>query len=159
MSSKKVVSVGNRLPKSYADLARAFRALSAKLEKANIEAEEWKALAANVGNEAAQWKKAAEDRFDHLAKIRGALDLALSGKAGADLREAAAIEENKALKNSEMALLADVNYMRRRITFADNKVHKLETKLLELGYRAGLSNSELRSWNETVHLDSHGAVV
>lgn len=164
MSSKK--TTGQNTPKSYRELLVAFRALSKECEIA-------KRLANDNLQSGLRWKTEAEKakasgkcdqeravyEIQEREKAEAARDLAIQGKAGADLREAAAMEEVKALKNTELALLADVQYLNRRITWSDNKVHELERQLLELGYRAGLSTSELRAWNKSVHLDSRGVVA
>lgn len=161
MSSKK--TTGQKVPKTYRELLIAFRALSKDFEIVktlatdNLRASlDWKEKAARAESLAECDRNRAVYEIGEREKAEAALDLARQGKEGADLREAAAMEENKLLKHSEAGLMQEVEYLRGRVEWAENRNHELEKSLLNLGHRAGLTPSELRSWNKGVHLDNRG---
>ena len=161
MSSKK--TTGQKVPKTYRELLIAFRAVEKERDIAVRMAQdnwnsiiEWKARESKATKDLEQVRKDYDAGKLALAEAQAALDLARQGKEGADLREAAAMEEIKLLKHSEAGLMQEVEYLRGRVEWAENRNHELEKSLLNLGHRAGLTPSELRSWNKGVHLDNRG---
>lgn len=161
MSSKK--TTGQKVPKTYRELLIAFRAVEKERDIAVRMAQdnwnstiEWKTKAEKAESSAKCDRDRAVYEIGERKKAEAALDLARQGKEGADLREAAAMEEIKLLKHSEAGLMQEVEYLRGRVEWAENRNHELEKSLLNLGHRAGLTPSELRSWNKGVHLDNRG---
>lgn len=161
MSSKK--TTGQKVPKTYRELLIAFRALMKERDIAVRMAQdnwnsiiEWKARESVASKELEQVRARMNHEISKRDEAEAALDLARQGKEGADLREAAAMEENKLLKHSEAGLMQEVEYLRGRVEWAENRNHELEKSLLNLGHRAGLTPSELRTWNKGVHLDNRG---
>ena len=161
MSSKK--TTGQKVPKTYRELLIAFRALMKERDIAVRMAQdnwnsiiEWKARESVASKELEQVRARMNHEISKRDEAEAALDLARQGKEGADLREAAAMEENKLLKHSEAGLMQEVEYLRGRVEWAENRNHELEKSILNLGHRAGLMPSELRTWNKGVHLDNRG---
>lgn len=161
MSSKK--TTGQKVPKTYRELLITFRALTKERDIAVRMAQdnwnsiiEWKARESVASKELEQVRARMNHEISKRDEAEAALNLARQGQEGANLREAAAMEENKLLKHSEAGLMQEVEYLRERVEWAENRNHELEKSLLNLGHRAGLTPSELRTWNKGVHLDNRG---
>lgn len=172
MSSKKAPTVATtatgwkKIPSSYKELAAAFRALVKECEIAKqVAADNWKSLG--------EWKKKeAEARecvelirshVDH--EIQGARellkerDLALVGKAGAEQREAAALEYGRELAASESELRGQVANLETRLAWAENGRHVLERRFYEFALSKGATLEELREQFPGYRIDHRGTVA
>ena len=172
MSSKKAPTVATtamgwkKIPSSYKELAAAFRALVKECEIAKqVAADNWK----SVG----QWKEIAEKRDQKIdavisdlcetsQKLHEAIserDLALSGKAGAEQREAAALEYGRELAASESELRGQVANLETRLAWAENGRHVLERRFYEFALSKGATLEELREQFPGYRIDHRGTVA
>jgi chromosome segregation ATPase len=172
MSSKKAPAVATtatgwkKIPSSYKELAAAFRALVKECEAAKqIAADNWKSIGewkekervasmnlASMTGSARGWK----DLFD---KAEAERDLALSGKAGAEQREAAALEHCRELATSEGELRGQVANLETRLAWAENGRHVLERRFYEFALSKGATLEELRDQFPGYRIDHRGTVA
>jgi len=172
MSSKKAPAVATtatgwkKIPSSYKELAAAFRALVKECEAAKkIAADNWKSIG--------EWKEKeakARDLGDHHQRravheigkreeAEAALALAQAGKAGAEQREAAALEYGRELAASESELRGQVANLETRLAWAENGRHVLERRFYEFALSKGASLEELRDQFPGYRIDHRGTVA
>lgn len=133
-----------KIPGSYSELLKAFRALVKENEIA-------KQLFQDTVQSGLKWKEKS-DKFESLAesdrkravyeidlreKAEAERDLALAGKAGAEARETQILgwfeNEHKANEEKER----EIRYLSERLTWAESRAHALEKQLFELGFSSG----------------------
>lgn len=148
-----------KIPKSYADLVKAFRALLKKCEAAEKGAETWE-------GEAKNWYKTCEHRLaecqefaETIERVIGERDLALNGKAGAEKREEAAVEYGRELAESEGQLRGQVQYLERRLQWADNARHEMGHRFYMFALDKGVKLEELQALFPELHIDHRGTVA
>lgn len=172
MTKKKAPAVATtatgvrKIPSSYKELAAAFRALVKECDIAKqVAADNWKSLG--------EWKLIAEKRDQKIGVLvvdlheemqrRMAVtefrDLALAGKAGAEQREAAALEHCRELAISEGELRGQVAHLETRIAWAENGRHALERRFYEFALSKGASLEELREQFPGHRIDHRGTVA
>lgn len=172
MTKKKAPAVATtstgvwKIPSSYKELAAAFRALVKECEIAKkIAADNWKSIgewkktAEKWENEAVNWCKTAGIRLDYIQKAESERDLALSGKAGAEQREAAALEYGRELAASEAELRGQVANLETRLAWAENARHVLERRFYEFALSKGATLDELREQFPGHRIDHRGTVA
>ena len=86
-------------------------------------------------------------------------DLALSGKAGAEQREAAALEYGRELAASESELRGQVANLETRLAWAENARHALERRFYEFALSKGATLEELREQFPGHRIDHRGTVA
>lgn len=172
MTKKKAPAVATtstgvrKIPSSYKELAAAFRALVKECDIAKqVAADNWKSIG--------QWKqraanleeslKASDSMIGHAdaerRKIASELDLALAGKAGAEQREAAALEYGRELAASEAELRGQVANLETRLAWAENARHVLERRFYEFALSKGATLEELREQFPGHRIDHRGTVA
>lgn len=172
MTKKKAPAVATtatgvrKIPSSYKELAAAFRALVKECEIAKqVAADNWKSLG--------EWKERAAKLEEFLtasdAKLvqidgfrleaKAARDLALVGKAGAEQREAAALEYGRELAASESELRGQVANLETRLAWAENGRHVLERRFYEFALSKGATLEELREQFPGHRIDHRGTVA
>jgi len=172
MTKKKAPAVATtatgvrKIPSSYKELAAAFRALVKECDIAKqIAADNWKSVgewkkrAEEWENEAVNWCKTAGIRRDYIQTAEAARDLALSGKAGAEQREAAALEYGRELAASESELRGQVANLETRLAWAENSRHVLERRFYEFALSKGATLEELREQFPGHRIDHRGTVA
>lgn len=172
MTKKKAPAVATtatgvrKIPSSYKELAAAFRALVKECDIAKQVAAdnwksigEWKKTAEKWENEADNWCKTAEIRLDYIQTAEAARDLALSGKAGAEQREAAALEYGHELAAAESELRGQVANLETRLAWAENARHVLERRFYEFALSKGATLEELRDQFPGHRIDHRGTVA
>ncbi len=172
MTKKKAPAVATtatgvrKIPSSYKELAAAFRALVKECDIAKQVAAdnwksigEWKKTAEKWENEAVNWCKTAGIRLDYIQTVEAARDLALSGKAGAEQREAAALEYGRELTASESELRGQVANLETRLAWAENSRHVLERRFYEFALSKGATLEELREQFPGHRIDHRGTVA
>lgn len=172
MTKKKAPAVATtatgvrKIPSSYKELAAAFRALVKECDIAKQVAVdnwksigEWKKTAEKWENEAVNWCKTAGIRLDCFQEAEAARDLALSGKAGAEQREAAALEYVRELAASESELREQVANLETRLAWAENARHVLERRFYEFALSKGATLPELREQFPGHRIDHRGTVA
>lgn len=172
MSSKKAPTVATtatgwkKIPSSYKELAAAFRALVKECEIAKqVTADNWKSLG--------EWKERAAklETFLNASDLKlqqvdgyrlqaeESRDLALVGKAGAEQREAAALEYGRELAASESELRGQVANLETRLAWAENGRHVLERRFYEFAISKGATLEELREQFPGYRIDHRGTVA
>lgn len=172
MSSKKAPTVATtatgwkKIPSSYKELAAAFRALVKECEIAKqVAADNWKSLG--------EWKERAakletfleasdlklQQVEGHRQQTEADRDLALSGKAGAEQREAAALEYGRELAASESELRGQVANLETRLAWAENGRHVLERRFYDFALSKGATLEELREQFPGYRIDHRGTVA
>lgn len=155
-----------KIPSSYKELASAFRSLLK-------ESEGYQTALLQAGRALGQCKekeKAAADlvallraQVDHevqgAKEIASERDLALSGKAGAEQREAAALEYGRELAASESELRGQVANLETRLAWAENGRHVLERRFYEFALSKGATLEELREQFPGYRIDHRGTVA
>lgn len=172
MTKKKAPAVATtstgvrKIPSSYKELVAAFRALVKECDIAKkIAADNWKSIgewkktAEKWENEAVNWCKTAGIRLDYVQKAEAERDLALSGKAGAEQREAAALEYGRELATSEAELRGQVANLETRLAWAENARHVLERRFYEFALSKGATLEELREQFPGHRIDHRGTVA
>ena len=172
MSSKKAPTVATtatgwkKIPSSYKELAAAFRALVKECEIAKqVAADNWKSLgewkqkAADNWETAERWMQAHESTSGACSELIGERDLALVGKAGAEQREAAALEYGRELAASESELRGQVANLETRLAWAENGRHVLERRFCEFALSKGATLEELREQFPGYRIDHRGTVA
>lgn len=172
MSSKKAPAVATtatgwkKIPSSYKELAAAFRALVKECEAAKkIAADNWKSIgewkerASHAADAAKRWNQTADVRLEYIQKVEGERDLALSGKAGAEQRELAALEHCRELATSEGELRGQVANLETRLAWAENGRHVLERRFYEFALSKGATLEELRDQFPGYRIDHRGTVA
>lgn len=172
MSSKKAPAVATtakgwrKIPSSYKELAVAFRSLLK-------ESEGYQTALLQVGRalrektekefEARESLELVRAQVEH--EIQGARellkerDLALVGKAGAEQREAAALEYGRELAASESELRGQVANLETRLAWAENGRHVLERRFYEFALSKGATLEELREQFPGYRIDHRGTVA
>lgn len=172
MTKKKAPAVATtstgvlKIPGSYKELVAAFRALVEECDIAKkIAADNWKSIgewkktAEKWENEAVNWHKTAGIRLDYVQKAGAERDLALSGKAGAEQRETAALEYGRELAASESELRGQVANLETRLAWAENARHVLERRFYEFALSKGATLEELREQFPGHRIDHRGTVA
>lgn len=172
MSSKKVPTVATtatgwkKIPSSYKELAAAFRALVKECEIAKqVAADNWKSLGEWKEREAKARalgecdQKRAVYEIQQREEAEAARDLALVGKAGAEQREAAALEYGRELAASESELRGQVANLETRLAWAENGRHVLERRFYEFALSKGATLEELREQFPGYRIDHRGTVA
>lgn len=159
-----------KIPSSYSELLKAFRALVKENEIA-------KTLFTDTVQSGLKWKERAEFSEGRLKtnnerivvevnlreEAESARDLALAGKAGAEEREsqmlAALVKEQDSNREKER----EIQYLSERLTWSESKLHASEKKLFELGFSSagGLDFggvSRARALLPYVHISDRGEV-
>jgi hypothetical protein len=172
MTKKKAPAVATtstgvrKIPSSYKELAAAFRALVKECDIAKqVAADNWKSLlgwkdrAANLED----FLKASDLKLQQVDGQRqnaeAERDLALSGKAGAEQREAAALEYGRELAASEAELRGQVANLETRLAWAENARHVLERRFYEFALSKGATLEELREQFPGHRIDHRGTVA
>jgi hypothetical protein len=140
MSKKKVPAVGvsdagKKIPGSYRELVKAFRALLKECEIAKQVAArnwesigEWKARAAKLEEFlAASHEKTLQVDGQRMA-AESARDLALSGKEGAERRETQLSDTLLSFAESEREMRSQIRYLETRLTWAENAKHSADLR-------------------------------
>lgn len=172
MTKKKAPAVATtatgvrKIPSSYKELAAAFRALVKECDIAKqVAADNWKSIG--------EWKeraakletflKASDLKLQqvdgHRQQAEEARDLALSGKDGAEQREAAALEYGRELAASESELRGQVANFETRLAWAENARHVLERRFYEFALSKGATLEELREQFPGHRIDHRGTVA
>jgi hypothetical protein len=172
MSSKKAPAVATtatgwkKIPSSYKELAAAFRALVKECEIAKqVAADNWKSIGEWKEKEAKARALAERDQKRAVYEIgqreeaEAARDLALVGKAGAEQREAAALEYGRELAASESELRGQVASLETRLAWAENGRHALERRFYEFALSKGATLAELREQFPGYRIDHRGTVA
>lgn len=172
MSSKKAPAVATtatgwkKIPSSYKELAAAFRALVKECELAKqVAADNWKSVGEWKEKEDQARKMAECDRRRAVHEIgkreeaEAALALAQAGKAGAEQREAAALEHCRELATSEGELRGQVANLETRLAWAENGRHVLERRFYEFALSKGATLEELRDQFPGYRIDHRGTVA
>lgn len=172
MSSKKAPAVATtatgwkKIPSSYKELAAAFRALVKECEAAKkIAADNWKSIgewkqkAANNWETAERHRQNAEMYAHSCSALNGDVDLLRAGKAGAEQREAAALEHCRELATSEGELRGQVANLETRLAWAENGRHVLERRFYEFALSKGATLEELRDQFPGYRIDHRGTVA
>lgn len=158
MTKKKAPAVATtstgvrKIPSSYKELAAAFCALVKECDIA-------KQVAADNWDTAKRWNTAADVRLEYIQKFEAERDLALSGKAGAEQREAAALEYGRELATSEAELRGQVANLETRLAWAENARHVLERRFYEFALSEGATLEELREQFPGHRIDHRGTVA
>ena len=130
-----------KIPSSYSELLKAFRALVKENEIA-------KTLFSDTAKSCVAWKEVAataerasrtiQENFESESVLRksaeDARDLALSGKAGAEEREAQLLGALVIEQESNREKEREIRYLSERLTWSESKLHASEKKLFELGF-------------------------
>ena len=172
MTKKKAPAVATtstgvrKIPSSYKELAAAFRSLLKESEgyqtallQAGRALGRCKEEAANNADAAERWMQAHESTSAACSELIAERDLALSGKAGAEQREAAALEYGRELAASESELRGQVANLETRLAWAENGRHALERRLYEFALSKGASLEELRDLFPGYRIDHRGTVA
>lgn len=172
MTKKKAPAVANtstgvrKIPSSYKELAAAFRALVKECDIAKqVAADNWKSIgewkdrASHAADTAKRWNTTADVRLEYIQKVEAERDLALSGKAGAEQREAAALEYGRELAASEAELRGQVANLETRLAWAENSRHVLERRFYEFALSKGATLEELREQFPGHRIDHRGTVA
>ena len=172
MTKKKAPAVATtatgvrKIPSSYKELAAAFRALVKECDIAKqVAADNWKSVGEWKEREAKARalaecdQKRAVYEIEQREAAEAARDLALAGKAGAEQREAAALEHCRELAISEGELRGQVAHLETRIAWAENGRHALERRFYEFALSKGASLEELREQFPGHRIDHRGTVA
>ena len=130
-----------KIPSSYSELLKAFRALVKENEIA-------KTLFQDTVQSGLKWKERAEraegsSRCDQKRAVfeiglreeaEAARDLALAGKAGAEEREAQLLGALVIEQESNREKEREIRYLSERLIWSESKLHASEKKLFELGF-------------------------
>jgi septal ring factor EnvC (AmiA/AmiB activator) len=151
--------VGSGAASSYKELAAAFRALVKECDIAKqVAADNWKSLG--------EWKERAraysetlQATSEKLTAEQNVCELALAGKAGAEQREAAALEYGRELAASEAELRGQVANLETRLAWAENARHVLERRFYEFALSKGATLEELREQFPGHRIDHRGTVA
>jgi hypothetical protein len=92
-------------------------------------------------------------------EAEAALALAQAGKAGAEQREAAALEYGRELAASEAELRGQVANLETRLAWAENARHVLERRFYEFALSKGATLEELREQFPGHRIDHRGTVA
>ena len=155
-----------KIPSSYKELAAEFRALVKECDIAKqIAADNWKSVGewkdreSRASETAKRWNTTADVRLECIQKVEAERDLALSGKAGAEQREAAALEHCRELATSEGELRGQVANLETRLAWAENGRHVLERRFYEFALSKGATLEELRDQFPGYRIDHRGTVA
>lgn len=172
MTKKKAPAVATtatgwkKIPSSYKELAAAFRALVKECEIAKqIAADNWKSLGEWKEKEAKARELSQCDQRRAVHEIgkreeaEVALALAQAGKAGAEQREAAALEYGRELAASEAELRGQVANLETRLAWAENARHVLERRFYDFALSKGATLEELREQFPGHRIDHRGTVA
>lgn len=172
MTKKKAPAVATtatgwkKIPSSYKELAAAFRALVKECEIAKqIAVDNWKSLGEWKEKEAKARELSQCDQRRAVHEIgkreeaEVALALAQAGKAGAEQREAAALEYGRELAASEAELRGQVANLETRLAWAENARHVLERRFYDFALSKGATLEELREQFPGHRIDHRGTVA
>ena len=163
MTKKKTPAVAStgweHIPDGYGSLRNKYRALlkqhndqSAEYVKC-IEDEERANVVCGI------LEKQLKGTGEKLQHVESERDLALSGKAGAEQREAAALEYGRELAASESELRGQVANLETRLAWAENGRHVLERRFYEFALSKGATLEELREQFPGYRIDHRGTVA
>ena len=166
-----------KIPSSYKELVKAFRALVKELEAAKqIAADNWKSIGewkqkeANNWETAERWRKAHESTSAACSELISERDLALAAKDSAEQREASIIESSRKretalhdavmqMAESERELRSQIRYLETRITWAENGKHAADLRLHDYMVRNHATTEEIRDQFPSVRIDHRGTVA
>lgn len=166
-----------KIPSSYKELVKAFRALVKELEAAKqIAADNWKSIG--------EWKeraakletflKASDLKLQqvegHRQQAEESRDLALAAEDSAEQREASIIESSRKretelhdailqMAESERELRSQIRYLETRITWAENGKHAADLRLHDYMVRNHATPEEIRDQFPSVRIDHRGTVA
>jgi len=159
-----------KIPGSYSELLKAFRALVKENEIAKTlfsdtvqSCNQWKEKAARAEASSVCDQKRAVFEIELREAAEKERDLALTGKAGAETREAELLSALLREQDSNREKEKEIRYLSERLTWSESKLHAAEKKLFDVGfYSAGGLEfdgvEKVRSILPHVHISDRGEV-